>query len=46
MATSPDAVAMIRRLLDGAPAEVRAALDVGPDHSFTIRGALLRAWKR
>jgi ubiquinone/menaquinone biosynthesis C-methylase UbiE len=46
MATPPDAVAMIRRLLDGAPGEVRATLDVGPDHSFTIRGALLRAWKR
>ena len=46
MATPADAVAIIRHLLDGAPAEVRATLEVGPDHSFTIQGALLRAWKR
>lgn len=43
MATPPDAVAMLRRLLDGAPAEVRAALAVEADHSFTIPGALLSA---
>lgn len=43
MATPPAAVAMIRTLLDHAPAEVRAALAVESDHSFTIPGALLRA---
>jgi ubiquinone/menaquinone biosynthesis C-methylase UbiE len=45
MATPPDAVAMLRTLLDHAPAEVRAALAVEPDHSFTIPGALVRAWR-
>ena len=44
MATPPAAVAMLRTLLDHAPAEVRAALRVEEDHSFTIPGALLRAW--
>lgn len=43
MATPPAAVAMIRTLFDNAPAEVRAALHVEADHSFTIPGALLRA---
>ena len=43
MATPPDAVAMLRSVLDGAPAEVRAALQVEPDHSFFIPGALIRA---
>jgi hypothetical protein len=36
---------MLRTLLDHAPAEVRAALAVEPDHSFTIPGALVRAWR-
>ena len=44
MATPPAAVAMLRTLLDHAPAEVRAALAVEADHSFTIPGALVRAW--
>jgi ubiquinone/menaquinone biosynthesis C-methylase UbiE len=44
MATPPAAVAMLRTLLDHAPAEVRAALKVEEDHSFTIPGALVRAW--
>ena len=44
MATPAAAVAMLRTLLDHAPAEVRAALRVEADHSFTIPGALLRAW--
>ena len=43
MATPPAAVAMIRTLLDNAPAEVRTALAVEADHSITIPGALLRA---
>lgn len=43
MATPPASVEMIRRLLDGAPAEVRAALHVEPDHSFALPGALLKA---
>lgn len=45
MATPPAAVAMLRTLLDHAPAEVRAALQVEADHSFTIPGALVRAWR-
>ena len=44
MATPPATVAVIRWLLDGAPTEVRTALAVEPDHSFTIQGALFRAW--
>jgi ubiquinone/menaquinone biosynthesis C-methylase UbiE len=43
MATPPDDVAMIRRLLDHAPAEVRACLCVEPDYSFTLQGALIKA---
>lgn len=43
MATPPAAEAMIRRLFDGAPTEVRAAFCVEADHSFTIPGALIRA---
>ena len=43
MLAPPPAVAMIRTLLDQAPAEVRRALQVEPDGSFTFRCALLRA---
>jgi ubiquinone/menaquinone biosynthesis C-methylase UbiE len=43
MATPPDDAAMIRRLLDNAPAEVRSTLRVEADHSFTIQGALIKA---
>jgi ubiquinone/menaquinone biosynthesis C-methylase UbiE len=43
MATPPEQVAMLRRLLDMAPHEVRSALAVESDHSFTFAGALLRA---
>ncbi len=43
MATPPDDAAMIRRLLDNAPAEVRGTLRVEADHSFTIQGALIKA---
>ena len=43
MATPPDDAAMIRRLLDNAPAEVRSVLRVETDHSFTIQGALIKA---
>jgi ubiquinone/menaquinone biosynthesis C-methylase UbiE len=43
IATPPDDVAAIRRLLDHAPAEVRACLRVEPDHSFTLQGALIKA---
>lgn len=42
MRTPPAAVAQIRDLLDGAPAEVRAALRVEDDHTFTVPVALLR----
>ena len=43
MATPPDDAAMICRLLDNAPAEVRGTLRVEADHSFTIQGALIKA---
>ncbi len=43
MATPADDVAMIRRLLDHAPAEVRSTLRVEADHSFTLQGALIKA---
>jgi ubiquinone/menaquinone biosynthesis C-methylase UbiE len=43
IATPPDDVAAIRRLFDHAPAEVRAALQIEPDYSFTIPGALVKA---
>lgn len=45
MATPPDAVAMIRTLMDGAPDEVRTAIEIEDDHSFTFRGAVLRGVK-
>jgi SAM-dependent methyltransferase len=41
--TPADDVAMIRRLLDHAPAEVRARLQVEADHSFTLQGAIIKA---
>jgi hypothetical protein len=44
MATPAASVAILRTLLDHAPAEVRAALKVEEDLSFTIPGALLHAW--
>lgn len=43
MATPADDAAMIRRLLDKAPAEVRSTLRVEADHSFTLQGALIKA---
>jgi len=42
MATPAPAVAMIRAILANAPAEVRSALKVQPDGSFTMQAALLR----
>jgi SAM-dependent methyltransferase len=42
MRTPAPAAAQIRALLDGAPSEVRAALAVEPDHSFTLQVALFR----
>ncbi len=43
MATPPDQVALIRKLLDIAPREVRQLLRLEADHSFTFQGGLLRA---
>ena len=40
MATPPDAVAMLRKLLAHAPTEVRTQLQIEPDGSFTLQGAL------
>jgi ubiquinone/menaquinone biosynthesis C-methylase UbiE len=42
MATPAASVAVIRTLMDGAPDEVRAAIKIEEDHSFTFRGAVLR----
>lgn len=39
-ATPPDAVAMLRKLLAHAPVEVRAQLQIEPDGSFMLQGAL------
>ena len=41
--TPAEDVAAIRRLLDGAPAEVRSVLRVEADHSFTLQGAIFKA---
>lgn len=43
MATPPAHVSMLRTVLDEAPSEVRVALRVEPDHSFTLPGALFQA---
>jgi SAM-dependent methyltransferase len=43
--TPADDVATIRRLLDHAPSEVRALLHVEADHSFTLQGAIVKAWR-
>jgi len=40
MHTPADRVAVIRSLQEGAPREVREALEIGPDGSFTIRTGL------
>ncbi len=44
MATPPDQVAMLRKVMDFAPSEVRQALKIEPDHSFTFLGGLLKAF--
>jgi len=44
MSTPPAAVAEIRALLDRAPPEIRAALAVEKDYSFTVQVALLRGY--
>ncbi|MBC7869458.1 MAG: methyltransferase domain-containing protein, partial [Chitinophagaceae bacterium] len=41
MATPPASIDMLKTLFDGAPAEIRVAMDVQPDYSFSIPGALL-----
>ncbi len=46
MATPAPAAAMIRTILANAPAEVRSALAVEPDSSFTMQCALLRGHTR
>ncbi len=46
MATPPASVAILKTLFDGAPAEIRVAMDVQPDYSFSIPGALLVGHKR
>ncbi|MDI9548200.1 MAG: methyltransferase domain-containing protein [Chloroflexota bacterium] len=43
MATPPSVVAMIRDILTAAPAEVKSALRIEPDCSFTLRCALISA---
>lgn len=43
MRTPAPAIAQIRQLLDDAPREVRTALAVEPDHSFSVPVALLLA---
>lgn len=43
MATPEANISMIRSLFEGAPQEVRSAMQVLPDYSFSIPGALFRA---
>ncbi|MFN8494108.1 MAG: class I SAM-dependent methyltransferase [Caldilineaceae bacterium] len=43
MATPAPNVTMIQTLFDGAPQEVRAALQVQPDYSFAFQGGLIRS---
>jgi ubiquinone/menaquinone biosynthesis C-methylase UbiE len=43
MRTPPAHVAAIHSLLDGAPADLKAAFKLEADHSFTLPGALIRA---
>lgn len=43
MATPPDQVAMLRKVMNFAPSEVRQALKIEQDHSFTFLGGLLKA---
>jgi len=45
MATPEANAAMIRTLLDGAPQEVKSALQVEANHNFTFAGAVIRARK-
>jgi ubiquinone/menaquinone biosynthesis C-methylase UbiE len=45
METPAQAIAQIRALLDAAPSEVRSALRVEHDHSFTVPMSLVRAIK-
>jgi len=45
MATPAHNVMMIQRLFEGAPQEVRTALQVQPDYSFAFQGGLLRSYK-
>ncbi len=45
MATPDANAALIRTLLDGAPQEVKSALQVEPNHNFTFAGAVIRAQK-
>ncbi|MBK8049067.1 MAG: class I SAM-dependent methyltransferase [Anaerolineales bacterium] len=43
IATPVNSVAVIRQLMDGAPAEVRNTFKIEADHSFESPGALLKA---
>lgn len=45
MATPPANAALIRTLFDGAPQEVKAALQIEPNHNFTFAGAVIHARK-
>jgi ubiquinone/menaquinone biosynthesis C-methylase UbiE len=45
MATPAPNVTMIQALFDGAPQEVRTALQVQPNYSFAFQGGLLRSRK-
>lgn len=43
MATPPAHAGLIRTLFDGAPQEVRAALQIEANHNFSFTGAVIRA---
>ena len=42
IATPPANVAMMKALFDGAPQEIRAAMQLQPDYTLTLKGGLLR----
>jgi ubiquinone/menaquinone biosynthesis C-methylase UbiE len=42
IATPPANVAMMKVLYDDAPQEIRAAMQIQPDYTFTFKGGLLR----
>jgi SAM-dependent methyltransferase len=45
MQTPPHHVTAIQSLFDGAPADTRQRFKLEPDYTFSLQGALIRAWR-